>query len=97
MTLQPIVENAVRHGVTKRSSGGTVTISTDETESHYIAIVEDDGVGFSPGEIKRDGLSHTGIQNVESRLKAMCGGSLKITSGPGGTRVVIEIPKDVGE
>ncbi|NCB32657.1 MAG: hypothetical protein EOM64_02035 [Erysipelotrichia bacterium] len=48
LSLQPIVENAVRYGVTKRVEGGTVTISTRETDSSYLVTVTDDGVGYDP-------------------------------------------------
>ena len=94
LTLQPIVENAVRHGVTKREDGGTVTISTDETETVAIITVKDDGVGFDISRHKDKNL-RVGIENVRNRLAAMCGGSLQIDSKPGiGTTAVITIQKD---
>jgi len=94
LTLQPIVENAVRHGVTKRSKGGTVTISTAETKMAYTITVTDDGAGFDKGIKKGDGRTHVGIENVRSRLASMCGGALEIESTPGaGTTVIIIIPK----
>ncbi len=94
MSLQPIVENAVRYGVTKKRNGGTVWIYTEEKEQSYCITVTDDGVGFEP-EIKvQDDRSHIGISNVRSRLEAMCGGQLTIKSLVGeGTTAVIEIPK----
>jgi signal transduction histidine kinase len=93
LTLQLIVENAVRHGVTKRQEGGTVTISTAETEKDWVITVADDGVGFSPGEAHDDRI-RMGIENVRNRLASMCGGSLDIQSTPGvGTTAVILIPK----
>ncbi|MDL2238456.1 histidine kinase [Christensenellaceae bacterium OttesenSCG-928-K19] len=97
LTLQPIVENAVRHGVTKRHKGGTVWIRTEETVDSYRITVEDNGVGFNPAEPMTDGRSHIGIANVQSRLAAMCGGWLTVESVPGkGTISVIEIPKKEG-
>ena len=94
LTLQLVVENAVRHGVTKRSKGGTVAVRTEETETGYMITVIDDGVGFDPGEKKQDGRSRVGIENVRSRLASMCGGTLDIRSKPGdGTTAVITIPK----
>jgi signal transduction histidine kinase len=84
----------VRHGVTKRSKGGTVAVITEETETGYKITVIDDGVGFDPSEKKQDGGSHVGIENVRSRLASMCGGTLDIRSQPGvGTTAVITIPK----
>ena len=94
LTLQTVVENAVRHGVTKRSKGGTVSIGTKETENGYVITVTDDGVGFDTGGKKQDGRSHVGIENTASRLASMCGGTLDVRSEPGvGTTAVITIPK----
>ena len=95
LTLQPIVENAVRHGVTKREEGGSVTISTRETKAEDIITVTDDGVGFdSSCAPKYDERVHVGIENVRSRLLSMCGGSLSVQSKPGaGAVAVITIPK----
>ena len=95
LTLQPIVENAIRHGVTKRQRGGTVTISTEEAADCWYVKVADDGVGFDPEKPKADNRSHIGIENVRGRLRTTCGGSLKIDSTPGaGTAVTITIPKE---
>ncbi|MCL1941456.1 MAG: histidine kinase, partial [Synergistaceae bacterium] len=102
LTLQPIVENAVRHGVTKREEGGSVKISTDEGETDSVITVTDDGVGFDTGSshvVKRGEKIlherlHVGIENVRSRLYSMCGGTLSVESSPGaGTTAVITIPK----
>jgi len=94
LSLQPIVENAVHYGITKREQGGTLTIATEETESDYRVTVTDDGMGFDPDEPKRDGISHVGIENTRNRLSLMCGGSLSISSDRGvGTTAVISIPK----
>lgn len=95
LTLQPIAENAVRHGVMKKECGGTVRISTSEEPDAFIVTVQDDGVGFDPAAPQaEDGRSHVGIKNVRGRLQAMCGGSLTLTSGSGsGTTVVLKIPK----
>jgi hypothetical protein len=95
LTLQPIVENAVRYGVTKRPDGGTVTIATHETETSYIITVKDDGIGFDANQPHKDGRSHIGIANVRQRLASMCNGTLSIASIPDvGTEVTIEIPKE---
>lgn len=94
LTLQPIVENAVRYGVTKRPEGGTVTIATRETDRAYIITVSDDGIGFDPELPHDDGRTHIGINNVRDRLMSMCGGTITILSEPGiGTVATIEIPK----
>ena len=94
LTLQPIVENAVRHGICKKKEGGTITISSREEPDCYVIRVCDDGVGFDPTEKKDDGRAHIGIENVRNRLQTMCGGSLEIESVPGsGTTATIKIPK----
>ena len=94
LCLQPVVENAVKHGVGKKIDGGTVTIRTREMEDSFEIIVEDDGVGFDMNEKKEDGRSHVGIENVNNRLQEMVGGSLTIKSTPGiGTFAIIHIPK----
>jgi len=95
LTLQPIVENAVRYGITKKERGGTVEIKTEEAGNSIVVTVTDDGVGFDVHQqAGGDGRSHVGIENTRSRLAAMCGGTLAIESGIGkGTTAVITIPK----
>lgn len=95
LTIQPLVENAIRHGVTKKRVGGTVTIRTCEDADYYNIEVRDDGIGYDASLPKKDGQSHNGIQNVLSRLQSMCGGSLEITSRIGeGTCAWMRIPKE---
>ena len=102
LTLQPIVENAVRHGITKTESGGTVTLRTEEAEKGYIITVTDNGTGFDSSELMPGSKARidtesirVGIDSVRTRLAAMCNGTLDISSAPdAGTTVVITIPKD---
>ena len=92
LILQPIVENAVKHGIIKKENGGTILIRTERSGNDYYITVEDDGVGYVKGE-KKDGRNHIGVENTRSRLKSMCGGDLEITSVPGrGTKAVIRVP-----
>jgi len=99
LTVQPIVENAIKHGIGKKEGGGTVKISAIETESYYFVVISDDGVGFdyekaANGIYPNDGEQHIGIKNVRLRLLAQCGGSLEIKGKPGaGTTATIIIPK----
>jgi len=94
LTMQPIVENAIKHGIGKKEGGGTVSISTKETDSGYLIIVSDDGAGFEQEKINNGIQQHIGINNVRLRLSAQCGGSLEIESKTGkGTTAIITIPK----
>ena len=99
LTLQPLVENAVVHGVREKESGaGTVTVSTRELPDRFEISVTDDGPGFDPDEKPGDNRSHIGLENVRSRLKSLCGGELRIASRPGhGSKVTIVLPKGQGE
>ena len=94
-TLQPLVENAIKHGICKRrKSEGTIWIQTLETESAYLVRVIDDGVGFSYVTASNSEGRHIGIQNVRTRLDILCGGTLNIDGEPGvGTTCEIRIPK----
>ena len=94
LTVQPIVENAVKHGTSKKRGGGKVTISTVEENDGYVITVADTGCGFDPTQPKNDGKKHVGIENVRQRLANMCSGTLTIQSALGeGTVAVIRIPK----
>ena len=99
LTLQPLVENAVQHGILNRRGGGTVIIRSEETEQCAVVTVSDNGVGMEEAQ-KRPSLgehSHSGIDNVRSRLKEMVGGSLDIESSGDGTTVIIRIPWTEGD
>lgn len=94
LSIQPLVENAVKHGVGMKEDGGTVKISTRETETDYEVIIEDDGVGFDVNEKKDDGRSHIGMENTKKRLKDMCDADVIVTSEPDkGTTAKVIIPK----
>lgn len=95
LTLQPIVENAVRHGITKKKFGGTITIKTEEKESAFVITISDNGKGFDTDKIVSDERSHVGIVNVRERLAAVCNGKLEIESQlEKGTIATITIPKE---
>ena len=97
LTIQPIVENAIKHGLMKLSKGGTIRVVSYETESYYCVSVEDDGVGFDT-DVLLDERKHVGIRNIRGRLKAMVNGTLEIESRVGiGTTVLIKIPKEVAQ
>ena len=94
LTVQPIVENAIKHGLMKLQKGGTIRVVSYETDTHYCVTVEDDGVGFDTGVLLEE-RKHVGIRNIRGRLKAIVNGTLEIESKQGvGTKVLITIPKE---
>ena len=97
LTVQPIVENAIKHGLMKLQRGGCIRVVCYETPTEYCVSVEDDGVGFDT-ETLLDGKEHIGLRNIRHRLQAMVGGRLEIESRQGvGTKVLITIPKEEEE
>ncbi len=95
LTIQPIAENAVKHGICGKESGeGALSISSSEKPDYYEVIIKDDGVGFVVDEKPSDGREHVGIDNVRTRLMTMCAATMDIDSAPMlGTVVTIKIPK----
>ena len=94
LSVQPLVENAVKHGLMGLESGGKITVSTYETDTDYCVCVKDNGVGFDKTAFY-DKKKHIGIDNIRERLSAMCGGTLTVDSVLGkGTTAVITIPKE---
>ena len=93
LTIQPIVENAIKHGLMKLQKGGTIRVVSFDTDEHYCVMVQDDGVGFDTS-LLIDERQHVGIRNIKARLGAMVNGTLEIESQVGvGTKVTIKIPK----
>jgi len=92
LMLQPIVENAVKHGICKKREGGLVQIGAKKDKGRYLIWVKDDGVGFDMKKQPGEG-AHVGIENVRERIAAMCHGTLKVNSKIGvGTVVEIRLP-----
>ena len=95
LTVQPIVENAIKHGLMRLPKGGTIRVVSYETETDYCISVVDDGVGFDTNALMDD-RKHVGLRNIRERLKVMVNGTLEIESTIGaGTKVKITIPKEV--
>ena len=95
LTIQPIVENAIKHGLMKLQKGGTIRMMSYETDTHYYVSVEDNGAGFDTN-VLIDERKHVGLRNIRGRLEAMVNGTLSIESTEGvGTKVLISIPKEV--
>lgn len=94
LSVQPIAENAVRHGICGNEDGGTVRIRTERKDGNVVITVSDTGVGFDPSVKPNDGRKHIGVESVMQRIRTLCGGDMTLTSAPGqGTTVVITIPE----
>jgi sensor histidine kinase YesM len=94
LSIQPIVENAIKHGVLKKLEGGTVIISTYETDTSYVIEVKDDGIGFDISSIDFDENIHFGLKNISYRINQACEGDLKVSSKIGvGTKITVTFNK----
>lgn len=91
LTIQPIIENSIKHGLVEHDRSGTVKLHTTKDEENIIITITDDGAGFSPEAYEKE--DSVGIKNVRFRLENMVKGSLRIESVPGkGTTVTIKLP-----
>ena len=103
LTLQPLVENAVRHGLAGKPGIGTISIQAQDAGAQCLITVEDDGVGMDPARLRdltpensSDGREHVGLGNVDDRLRSVFGDDygLVVETAPGaGTKVSLRIPK----
>ena len=95
LSIQPLVENAVKHGIAKKRGGGVVTISSQQTETEYRITVSDTGVGFDVDRYMEDGKVHVGLMNVRQRLASRMNATVDVDSTPGsGTTVTVTIPRE---
>ncbi len=93
LTVQPLVENAIKHGVRIRKEG-VVTVRTKKTDNGHEVVISDNGCGFDTTQQLGTDKTHIGIRNVEERVRIMCGGSVSIESRlDEGTTVTIRIPE----
>lgn len=90
-TLQPLVENAVRHGILPKGETGTIFLETKQEDGWIVITVKDDGIGFSAA--KEEEKNSVGLRNVAYRLEHMAEGNLKIQSSKEGTCVEIRLPE----
>ena len=101
LALQPLVENAVRHGLAGKADGGRVTIVAADEGTDAVISIEDDGVGMDPevlrsGSLHTEDAAHVGLANVDDRLRAAFGNDygLVVDTAPGaGTKVSLRVPK----
>ncbi|MBN4928167.1 histidine kinase [Hoyosella rhizosphaerae] len=102
LVLQPLVENAVRHGIAAKADGGALTITASDTGSDCVLSIEDDGIGIDPERLRSGAFdndpvaSHIGLSNVDERLRAVFGneyGLVVETAVGAGTKVIVRVPK----
>ncbi len=101
LCIQPLVENAVRHGLAGAEAGGHVTITARDLGQECLIEVEDDGVGEDPETVRRAlagdaALDSVGLGNVDARLRTTYGDDygLVVETAPGaGTKVLVRVPK----
>ena len=92
LVMQPLVENAIRHGVAKRAEGGTLSISARIAGDSLEISIRDDGAGIEPAEDQREGV---GLTNTRERLRALYGDAAGVAIAPsrdGGTEVTLRLP-----
>ena len=105
MLIQPIVENAIYHGLKKKEDAGIISLEASRSDGHLVIEVEDNGMGMDIGDIERlneelrtvDSLSdnHIGLTNISLRLRLVFGPKSGIRLAPrkgGGIRVITTIP-----
>lgn len=95
LSIEPLIENAVKHGVAPKIEGGTVRLQVRMEQSVLEIAVSDTGVGFGPADAAKSGV---GLENVNRRLQLCYGADsqLRIESNSAGSRVWFSIPANVG-
>lgn len=104
LTIQPLVENAVHHGVLKRKEGGTVKVSVAVSDQDIAIVVEDDGVGIKESQLAElfgnngNEARGVGLRNIQQRMLRMYGHGLEIASeADRGTTVTVRFPLNIGD
>ncbi len=101
LCLQPLVENAVQHGLEGRPDGGQITIVAEDRHGECLITIEDDGAGEDPEKVRRAlaadlDTDSVGLGNVDERLRRAFGDEfgLVVETAPGaGTKVSVRVPK----
>ena len=101
LSIQPLVENAIRHGLEKKAGDGTIVVLAEDTGNECVVTIEDDGVGEEPDRVRQAlagsaGRDSVGLGNVDQRLRAVYGDEygIVIETAPGaGTKVTVRLPK----
>ncbi len=101
LSVQPIVENAVRHGLEAKAGAGTLTVLALDSGNECVISIEDDGVGSDPAIVRAVLSGHTatrsvGLANVDERMRTVYGNEygIVVETAPGqGTKVTLRVPK----
>jgi sensor histidine kinase YesM len=96
MILQPLIENSIKHGLSRKIGEGRITVRSRRLGASAIIEIEDNGLGISDERLNRTMVSGIGLRNVNERLRVIYGAnySVKLRSEPGkGTCARIEIPE----
>ena len=96
LSIQPIVENSIKHGILKKLEGGNLVLRAYEKADAYMVEIIDDGIGFNKESIDFSENKHIGLSNIKFRVEKTCGGEVTIHSEPEkGTHTTVMIPKEV--
>jgi two-component system, LytTR family, sensor kinase len=102
LALQPLVENAVRHGLSSKPDGGTISITAENAGAECVIVVDDDGIGMDPSRLHEDladahqSGAHVGLGNVDDRMRSTFGddfGLVVDTAEGAGMKITLRVPK----
>jgi two-component system, LytTR family, sensor kinase len=102
LALQPLVENAVRHGLANKPGGGTVSVVAEDNGAEALINVEDDGIGMNPERLDTELANahltgaHVGLGNINNRMRATFGNDYALvveTEEGAGMKVIMRVPK----
>jgi len=102
LALQPLVENAVRHGLANKPGGGTVTVVAEDNGNEAVISVDDDGIGMDPDRLDAELAdahltgAHVGLGNINNRMRATFGNDYALvveTEKGAGMKVTMRVPK----
>lgn len=102
LALQPLVENAVRHGLAKKPGGGTVSVVAEDNGTEALINIEDDGIGMNPDRLDAELANahmtgaHVGLGNINNRMRATFGNDYALvveTEENAGMKVIMRVPK----
>lgn len=93
LTIQPIVENAIKNGSSSQDSGTEISISSSTADDNFIVTISSNSIDFQAPAPYSTTANYCDIENIRNRLQTMCGGALDIENTPdGNTSVIIKIP-----